>query len=94
VPLAALSGGQRALFLAALAGALLEGAKEPVERRVLLVEAGEVDDATMPKLLALLDGLSVGHVVVARHATAPFQYGSDDFQTVWCGPIPAEEARA
>jgi chromosome segregation ATPase len=65
VPFTVLSEGQRAIFLAGLAAALLEQSDVPVERRILLLEAGAIDLENLQALLKILADRKIGHIVVA-----------------------------
>lgn len=61
-----LSGGERAMFLACLSAALMEQSQAPPERRILLLEAAELDKQHLRAMLDLLKGTNIGHTVVAH----------------------------
>lgn len=65
--LEALSGGQRTLYVTALAYALLMLADPPL--KLLLVEAAEIDEANLFALMQAVEGVAdgIGNVIIATH---------------------------
>jgi hypothetical protein len=64
-PASMLSEGQRALFLGGLAAGILEQSTAPIDKRILLVEAGACDLDTLTDLMFDVEGRDIGHVVIA-----------------------------
>lgn len=84
MPFHAISEGRRAAFLAMLAARTLERSAAPVEKRILLIEAGACDEYTIREVLRLVHGCAIGHIVAASHGnmltvdgyTSPAYYGT------------------
>ncbi|HRW55821.1 MAG TPA: hypothetical protein P5081_23360, partial [Phycisphaerae bacterium] len=66
--LTSLSGGERAMYLAAMGWAVLQLANPPL--KVLPIEAAEIDAENLRSLMAALDAVSddVGNIIIATHA--------------------------
>lgn len=82
VPLETLSGGESAIFCAALAYALVMIANPQL--RVLMVEAGEIDDAHFDRLMDGLNAVSgdVGNIIVAAWQYSSVDYRGDGVQVI------------
>jgi DNA repair exonuclease SbcCD ATPase subunit len=65
VPYAAMSGGERAMALAAFAAALSKA--RPDRKAVILIEAGEIDTENLHALCAALSRIDASNIVIATH---------------------------